>query len=183
MSKGKIILNEQKFGLTLQRICEQLIERYGNFEHTCIVGIQDRGAIFSDRIVSLLDERGITTFDYGKLDISFHRDDYRKRDRPIAPSQTEIEFIIEDKHVLLVDDVLYTGRSVHAAMSALQQFGRPARIDLLSLVDRRFNRHFPIRADFIGLTADAIDEAYVKVEWSHIDGKDQIKLFSKKEAS
>ena len=86
-------------------------------------------------------------------------------------------------HVLLVDDVLYTGRSVHAAMSALQQFGRPARIDLLSLVDRRFNRHFPIRTDFLGLTVDAIDEAYVKVEWSHIDGKDQIKLFSKKESS
>jgi len=103
--------------------------------------------------------------------------------RPLAPSKTSIDFVIEDKSVLLIDDVLYTGRSVHAAISALQQFGRPARIDLLTLVDRRFNRHFPIKADISGMTVDAIDEAYVKVEWSQLDGKDQVKLFSKKDAS
>lgn len=183
MSRTRIILNEKKFGLTLGRICEQLIERYDQFENTCIIGIQDRGAIFSDRIVALLKEKGITNYDYGKVDISFYRDDFRKRDTPIAPKPMEIDFYIEDKKVLLIDDVLYTGRSVHAAISALQQFGRPAKIDLLSLVDRRFNRHFPIRADFVGITVDAIDEAYVKVEWQHLNGKDQIKIFSKKETS
>jgi len=183
MSRGRIILNEKKFSLTLERICQELIERYEDFKDVCIIGIQDRGAIFSDRIVELLRNKGINSFEFGKIDISFHRDDYRKRDRPIAPSQTEVDFIIEDKDVLLIDDVLYTGRSVHAAMSTLQQFGRPARIELLCLVDRRFNRHFPIKADFNGLTVDAIEEAYVKVEWEHINGKDQIKLFSKKESS
>lgn len=183
MSKGKVILNEKKFALTLERICQQLIERYDLFENTCIIGIQDRGAIFSDRIVDLLRQKGYTSFKYGKLDISFHRDDFRRREVPITPSQTDIEFIVEDKDVLLIDDVLYTGRSVHAAMSALQQFGRPARIELLALVDRRFNRHFPIQADFEGISVDAIEEAYVKVEWSHLNGRDQIKFFSKKEPS
>lgn len=183
MSRGRVILNEKKFTLTMGRICEQLIEEYDDFANTCIIGIQERGAIFSDRVVSSLRSRGLEHFSAGKIDISFHRDDYRRRERPIAPSQTDIDFIIEDKDVLLIDDVLYTGRSVHAAMSALQQFGRPASISLLSLVDRRFNRNFPIQANFVGITVDAIDEAYVKVEWEHIDGKDQIKLFSKKESS
>ena len=183
MSKPRIILSEKKFGLTLGRICEQLIERYDRFENTCIIGIQDRGAIFSDRVVELLHNRGIDQFEYGKVDISFYRDDFRRRDLPIAPKPMEIDFYIEDKQVLLVDDVLYTGRTIHAAISALQQFGRPAKIELLSLVDRRFNRHFPIKADFVGMTVDAIDEAYVKVEWQHLNGKDQIKLFSKKESS
>ena len=183
MSKGKVILGSKKFSLTLERICQQLIERYDAFDDTCIIGIQERGAVFSDRIVDMLREKGITSFQYGKIDISFHRDDFRRRDFPITPSVTEVDFIIEDKNVLLVDDVLYTGRSVHAAMSALQQFGRPARIELLALVDRRFNRHFPIRTDFVGITVDAIEDAYVKVEWAGSNGKDQVKFFSKKESS
>jgi len=183
MSKGRVILSQERFAFTCERICHQLIEKYDTFEDTCVIGIQDRGAIFSDRVVELLQKKKIKNFDYGKLDISFHRDDYRKRDRPLAPSETSIDFIIEDKKVILIDDVLYTGRSVHAAMSALQQFGRPSRIELLVLVDRRYNRHFPIKADLKGITVDAIDDAYVKVEWSHLDGKDQIKLFSKKQSS
>ena len=183
MSKGKVILNEKRFVLTLERICQQLVERYDDFEDVCIIGMQERGAILSDRIVSMLRAKGFSNFKYGKLDISFHRDDFRRRSNPIAPSKTEIDFIIEEKDVLLIDDVLYTGRSVHAAMSALQQFGRPNRIELLALVDRRFNRHFPIKTDFVGITVDAIDDAYVKVEWSHMNGKDQIKFFSKKESS
>ena len=183
MNRGRVILNEEKFSLTLERICEQLIERFDHFDNTCLIGIQDRGAIFADRIVTLLKDRGVSNFKYGKLDISFHRDDYRRRDMSLVPKSTEIDFLIEDMDVLLIDDVLYTGRTVHAAISALQQFGRPASIELLTLVDRRFNRHFPIKADFTGVTVDAIDEAYVKVEWSHLDGKDQIKLFSKKETT
>lgn len=183
MGRSRVILKDEKFDLTINRICRQLIERYDDFEHTAIIGIQERGAIFSDRIVQRLKVLGVDSYKYGKLDISFYRDDFRRRDNPIAPSPTDIDFIIEDKEVLLVDDVLYTGRSIHAAISALQQFGRPSKIDLLTLVDRRFNRHFPIRADFVGLTVDAIDEAYVKVEWDDVNGKDQIKLFSKKEPS
>lgn len=180
MSKGKIILPEDRFHLTIKRLCHQLIENYDDFSNACIIGIQHRGALLADRIVDTLrDDMGITV-EYGKVDISFYRDDYRRREEPISPSETIMDFIIEDKKVILVDDVLYTGRTIHAAMSALQHFGRAKEIELLTFVDRRFNRHLPIKADYKGITVDAIDEAYVRVEWAHIDGKDQIKFFSKK---
>lgn len=180
MSKGKVILGEDRFDITVMRLCHQLIENYDDFQNTCIVGIQDRGAIFSDEIVQILQREVQPHIEYGKLDISFYRDDYRRRDFPLAPSETIMDFLVEDKKVILVDDVLYTGRTVHAAMTALQQFGRPAQVELLVLVDRRFNRHLPIQADYTGLTVDAIEEAYVKVEWKHINGGNQIKFFSKK---
>ena len=183
MPRGRIILNEKKFGFTLRRLCHQLIENYDDFDNTCIIGIQDRGAILSDRLVPLLRTQIGKEIKYGKLDISFHRDDFRRRDQPISPSPTEIDFIIENMNVILVDDVLYTGRTVHAAMSALLQFGRPKRIELLTFVNRRFNRHFPIKPDYQGISVDAIDEAFVKVEWAHIDGKDQIKFFENKAKS
>jgi len=183
MPKGKIILSEVQFGFTIRRLCQELLEEYDDFDNTCIIGVQDRGAILSDRIITELRRLVASKIEYGKLDISFHRDDYRRRDRVIEPSPTEINFIIEGKRVILIDDVLYTGRSVHAAMSALQQFGRPASIELLTMVDRRFNRHFPIQADYCGIRVDAIDEAFVKVEWQHLNGKDQIKLFANKEKS
>lgn len=178
MPRGRIILNTIQFGFTIKRLCHQLIEEYDQFENTCILGIQDKGAILSDRLMDELSQLIAHPIEYGKLDISFHRDDYRRRDTVIAPSPTEMDFIVEAKRVILVDDVLYTGRSVHAAISALQQYGRAQSIELVTLVDRRFNRHFPIQADYYGISVDAIDEAYVQVEWQHLHGKDQIKLFA-----
>ncbi len=180
MSKGKTILTQDQFQLTIERLCYELIENYDDFDNACIVGIQHRGALLADRIVHTLESNMNVAVEYGKIDISFYRDDYRRREEPISPSETVMDFIIEDKKVILVDDVLYTGRTIHAAMSALQHFGRAKEIELLTFVDRRFNRHLPIRADYKGITVDAIDEAYVKVEWEHLDGKDQIKFFSKK---
>ena len=102
------------------------------------------------------------------------------RDTPLKAAETKIDFLIENKQVLLVDDVLYTGRTVHAAMSALQDFGRPQKIEMLCMVDRRFNRHFPIKADYQGIVVDALDEAYVKVNWKEKHGEDQVLLFSGK---
>ncbi len=180
MPRGKVILNELEFGITIQRLCHQLIEEYDQFDNACIIGIQDRGSILSDRLIGQLRDLVSGDIEYGKLDISFYRDDFRRRDTVIAPSPTHMDFIVEGKRVILIDDVLYTGRSVHAAMSALQQFGRPKSIELLVFVDRRFNRHFPIQSDYTGLSVDAIDQAYVKVEWKEIDGKDQIKFFAHK---
>jgi pyrimidine operon attenuation protein/uracil phosphoribosyltransferase len=180
MARGKVILSPPKFDFTLKRLCHQLIENYDDFDGACIVGIQDSGAILSDRIVSILKEEMNVTVVNGKLDISFYRDDYRRRDNPISPSPTIMDFLVEDKKVILVDDVLYTGRTIHAAMSALQQFGRPKKVELLVFVDRRFNRHLPIMADYKGITVDAIDEAYVKVEWSDVDNDNRIKFYSKK---
>lgn len=183
MQQGKIILSSDRFSFTLKRLCHELIENYEDFADACIIGIQDKGAILSDRLVSNLKEFGTFSGEYGKLDISFYRDDFRRREFPIEPSENVIDFIVEDKKVILVDDVLYTGRTIQAALSALQQFGRPGQVELLTFVDRRFNRHLPISADYVGITVDAIAESYVKVEWSHIDGQDQIKFFENKTKS
>lgn len=180
MNKGRVLLHKKRFTLTIDRLCHELIENYGDFENTVLIGIQDRGVLLADRLmerISKLNKKKIPP--YGKLDITFYRDDYRYREKPLKASATEVDFLVEGKDVILVDDVLYTGRTIHAAMTAIQDFGRPKTIDLLCLVDRRFNRHFPISPDFSGVTVDALDEAYVRVEWKE-NGDDQILLFSDK---
>ena len=181
MSNGRTILFGKGFELTIDRLCHQLIENYDRFENTCLIGIQTGGVLLSDRIYKnlnvILDTPSIV---YGKLDITFYRDDFRKRPTPLKASSMEMDFLIEDKRVILIDDVLYTGRSVQAALSALSDFGRPASVELLTLVDRRFNRHLPIQADYIGMTVDALDEAYVKVQWVEHEGEDKVLLFGEK---
>jgi pyrimidine operon attenuation protein/uracil phosphoribosyltransferase len=171
-----------RFALTIDRLCHQLIENHDTFQDTCIIGIQPRGVALADRIYQrLLAITGVPKIEYGKLDITFYRDDFRQREKPLRASVTEMDFIVEDKHVILVDDVLYTGRTVQAAMTSLQHYGRPLKVELLALIDRRFNRDLPIKADYIGMQVDALDEAYVKVEWLKTDGKDQVLLFPQKE--
>ncbi len=165
----------------IERLSHQLIENYPNFENTCLIGVQPRGIYVADRIHQKLRSiLNIQKIDYGKLDITFYRDDFRTREKPLSASTTEIDFLVEGKKVLLVDDVLYTGRTIQSALTALQDFGRPDKVELVVLVDRRFNRHLPIQADYTGLTIDAIDEAYVKVEWEEQDGNDRILLFPQK---
>ncbi len=181
MDVSRLIINKQRFLLTVDRLCYELIENHGNFEDTCLIGIQDRGAILSDFLMERLKKLNKKMLpQYGKLDITFYRDDYRHREKPLKASSTLIEFIVEDKKVILVDDVLYSGRTVHAAMSAIQDFGRAAKIEYLCLVDRRFNRHFPIKSDYTGIIVDTMDESYVRVEWEHIHGQSQILLLSDK---
>ena len=118
--------------------------------------------------------------EFGKIDITFYRDDFRTSNSPLSASKTEIDFLVENKKVILIDDVLYTGRTIQAALSALQHYGRPSRVELAVMVDRRFNRELPIKADYTGTAIDAIDEAYVDVKWSHIDNDDKIVLRQKK---
>ncbi|HMQ08264.1 MAG TPA: bifunctional pyr operon transcriptional regulator/uracil phosphoribosyltransferase PyrR [Saprospiraceae bacterium] len=181
MEEPKVILEKQRFGLTIDRLCHQLVESFTSSMSFCLIGIQERGAVFSDRIKERIHQLyPESDFSYGKLDISFYRDDFRTREKPLKVSSTEMDFLVEGLHVVLIDDVLYTGRTVHSAMAALMDFGRPASIRYMTLVDRRFNRHFPIKADYSGITVDAVDEAYVKVEWSHLNGEDRILLFSAK---
>lgn len=180
MTEEKVILEKDKFDLTLRRLVYELIENHGDFHETAIIGIQSRGAILSDRIMAILEEENAHRPAYGKLDITFFRDDFRIREEPLRAATTQLDFSLENKRIILVDDVLYTGRSVQAAMAALQQFGRPAEIELLVLVDRRFNRHFPIRSDFTGITVDAVDEAYVRVFWSADHKNDYIKIYPSK---
>ncbi len=181
MQKGRVILSSERFQLTIDRLCHELIEVYGDFEDACIIGIQQNGVLLADhlhrRLLTILKLKHIS---YGKLDITFYRDDFRIRTKPLEASTTEIDFLVQDKRVLLIDDVLYTGRTVHAALTALQHYGRPRKVELLSLVDRRFNRHLPIQSDYSGLTVDALENAYVKVEWAEQDGENRVLLFANK---
>lgn len=183
MKDGRVILEDKHFKLTLERLCHQLIENYGDFRDSCLIGVQMRGVMFADRIhKKLLSITGIESIPYGKLDITFYRDDFRQREKPIRASTTKIDFLVEGKKVILIDDVLYTGRTIQAAMTALNHYGRPASVELMSLIDRRFNRHLPIRSNYTGMVVDAVDEAYVRVDWDY-DDKEQhrVLIFSAKE--
>ena len=181
MDKGKIIVSSERFQLTILRLCHQILENHSDLNELCIIGIQERGVSLSERIrLNLNQMLGKSDFKYGMLDITFYRDDFRRREIPIKASSTSINFQVENKKVILVDDVLYTGRTIHAAMSALLDFGRPASIEMLCMVDRRFNRHLPIKADYVGIAVDALDEAYVKVNWMEKEGVDEVRLYSGK---
>ncbi len=179
MKNERVILEGEQFSLTLQRLGYQLIEEYDDFSNTCIIGIQEGGVLLADRLCDfLLKNTSLTKIDYGKLDITFYRDDFR-RGKTLKAHATQMNFLVENKRVILVDDVLYTGRSVQAAMSALQHYGRAASMELVALVDRRFNRHLPIQPDYTGILIDSLDDAYVRVEWAQEKGgEDKIILIN-----
>ncbi len=180
-NKGRIILKDQQFKLTIDRLCHQLIETHNDFSHSCIIGIQPKGTFLAQRLhARLLELTDIPKIDLGILDVTFYRDDFRTRDKPLAANKTIMDFLVENKQVILTDDVLYSGRTVRAALTALEHYGRADSIELVSMVDRRFNRHLPIKSDYIGIRVDALDEAYVRVEWDEVQGKDRVILFPKK---
>ena len=175
------LLDGQKFQITIQRLCHQLIENHDNFHNSVIIGIQPRGVFLANRIIEELKKiLPNVKIENGNLDITFFRDDFRRKDGLLIPSSTEIDFIIEGKKVILVDDVLWTGRTIRAAMDALQSFGRPEKVELLTLVDRRFSRHLPIEADYIGIKVDTIDSQKVIVNWKETDHEDKVILLSEK---
>ena len=175
------LLDGQRFQITIQRLCHQLIENHDSFDHSVIIGIQPRGVFLANRIIEELKKTlPSVKIESGNLDITFFRDDFRRKDGLLIPSSTEIDFIIEGKKVILVDDVLWTGRTIRAAMDALQSFGRPEKVELLTLVDRRFSRHLPIEADYIGIKVDTIDSQKVIVNWKDTDHEDKVNLLSEK---
>jgi pyrimidine operon attenuation protein/uracil phosphoribosyltransferase len=178
----RTVLSHPRFELTIDRLCHQLLEKHQDFSNTCLISIQWRGTLFAERIYQRLAElTDLSNVKKGKLDVTFYRDDFRKGKAPLIPHPNEMDFLIEDKDVVLIDDVLYTGRTISAALTALQHYGRPKSIELLALVDRRFNRHLPIQPDYVGLTIDSLDEAHIKVEWAEAHGEDKILLYSRKE--
>ena len=182
MKTGKSILNNKRFQLTILRLCHQLLEQYPQMKNTCIIGIQEKGVLLAERIYQVMtQDLKIRNLKKGKLDITFYRDDFRRREDPLKASRTEVDFLVEGMNVILIDDVLYTGRTMHAAITALLDFGRPATVESLCLVDRRFNRQYPIYADYFGIRVDALDQAYVRVYWEDIDGEDSVSLFSDKQ--
>jgi pyrimidine operon attenuation protein/uracil phosphoribosyltransferase len=172
----KRVLSEQQLAITLKRLAHQVIENHIALNNTVLIGIQPRGIPVSDRIVEeirrLLPPQ--QPIEYGKLDITFYRDDIRK-ELHIA-NQTDIPFTIENKHVVLIDDVLYTGRTIRAALDALLDFGRPASVELCILIDRRFSRELPIQPDYVGKAIDSIISQKVKVYWKEKDGMQEVAL-------
>ncbi|MDR0227955.1 MAG: bifunctional pyr operon transcriptional regulator/uracil phosphoribosyltransferase PyrR [Flavobacteriaceae bacterium] len=168
----KVLLTSKEIDIILHRLACQLVEKHLDFSNTLIVGIQPRGKFLAERIQGILQkEYGIQEIPLGFLDITFFRDDFRRNQKPLEANKTQIDFLVENKKVVFIDDVLYTGRSIRAALTAIQSFGRPAEIELLVLIDRRFSRHLPIQPDYRGRQVDAINDEVVKVHWSE-NGQD-----------
>jgi len=175
----KILLNEKEIRIILNRLACQLIENHQDFSNTILIGIQPRGIHLANRLVRILEEEyGIKNINLGKLDITFYRDDFRRRDEPLEASKTDMQFVVDNKNVVFIDDVLFSGRSIRAALTAIQTFGRPNNIELLVLIDRRFSRHLPIQPDYKGRQVDVIQDEKVRVAWKENDGEDAIYILN-----
>ncbi len=171
----KSILTGQQVALSVKRLAHQILENHLELKNTVLIGLQPRGIYLSDRIVnelrSLVSSSSIL---YGKLDITFYRDDVRSELH--FANSTDINFTIENKNVIIIDDVLWTGRTIRAALDALQAFGRPAKVKLCVLIDRRFSRELPIQADYVGRTIDTFASQKVIVKWKEKSEVDEVVL-------
>ncbi|TXG35447.1 bifunctional pyr operon transcriptional regulator/uracil phosphoribosyltransferase PyrR [Seonamhaeicola maritimus] len=176
----KVLLNAKEVNIILHRLACQLIEKHNDFSNTVLIGLQPRGVFFANRIAKILEEDyNVKGIQLGQLDITFYRDDFRRGDKTLKANSTEIDFLVEDKNIVFIDDVLYTGRSIRAALTAIQSFGRPDEIELLTLIDRRFSRHLPIQPDYRGRQVDAINNEKVIVHWQENEGEDAVYLIEK----
>mgnify|MGYP003631767413 CR=1 FL=1 len=168
----KVLLNATEVNIALHRLACQLIENHDTFSNTVLIGIQPRGIFLAERIKSLLEtDYKVKNIELGYLDITFYRDDFRRNNKLIEANRTNINLVF-------IDDVLYTGRSIRAALTAIQSFGRPLEIELLTFIDRRFSRHLPIQPDYRGRQVDAINNEKVKVCWKENDGLDAVYLIN-----
>ena len=171
----KTLLNSKEIEIILHRLACQLIENHNDFKDTVLIGLQPRGSFLAKRLAEVLEkEYQIENLKLGLLDITFYRDDFRRRDEPLEATSTEMNFLIENKKVVLIDDVLYSGRSVRAGLTAIQSYGRPDNIELLVLIDRRFSRHLPIQPNYRGRQVDAINQEKVVVNWKETHKKDAV---------
>ena len=176
--KGKrLILNTTQLNLTIKRLCYQLIENHNQFEDTVLIGLQPRGIFLAKRIREELQSIiGAKKIHLGSLDVTFFRDDFRRRDHPLIANKNQIDFIIEEKKVVLIDDVLYTGRTIRAGMDAMLAYGRPNLVELLVLVDRRYSRHLPIEPNYVGTAVDSLNNQRVEAKWMETEGKSEVIL-------
>jgi pyrimidine operon attenuation protein/uracil phosphoribosyltransferase len=162
----RLVIDNTLLDITLSRLAHQLIENHGDFASTVMIGLQPRGVLLANRLKIKLDQLLENPIKLGYLDTTFHRDDFRRRDVPLAANTTEIPFLIENKNVILVDDVLYTGRSVRAALDAMITFGRPKKVELLVLINRKYTRQLPVEPTYVGSAVHTIDTQKVLVEWN-----------------
>jgi len=171
----KSLFTRQHLQITIERLAHELIENHLDFADTVLIGMQPRGVYLSNRIYQKLkDLMPEVTIPYGTLDITFYRDDFNTSPELHIAKETQIDFSLENKKVILVDDVLYTGRTIRAGLDALLDFGRPESVELLVLIDRRFSRELPIQPDYVGMTVDSVAAQKVKVLWKEKDKKDEV---------
>ncbi len=174
----RLLFNSKLLNITISRLCQHIIENHGDFSDTVLLGMQPRGIHLAERIKNELERQLNKSISLGYLDTTFHRDDFRRRDTPKTPNQTKIPFLIENQKVILIDDVLYTGRTVRAALDAMTMFGRPAKVELLVLIDRLYSRHIPVEANYIGRKVNTMPSQHVLVELAEQGKKDNIWLIN-----
>ena len=171
---SKKILNAKEITTILNRLSFQLIEDHNDFSNTVLIAIQPRGVLLANRLVEMLIKES-DNIKLGLLDITFYRDDFRRRSgEHLQANTTHIDHLVEDQKLVFIDDVLYTGRSIRAAMDAILSYGRPAKMELLTLIDRRFSRDLPIQPDYKGRQVDSIASQRVEVLWKEVDGRDAV---------
>jgi pyrimidine operon attenuation protein/uracil phosphoribosyltransferase len=174
--RKKLIIDPHHLDITIDRLCQQLIENHGDFSSSVILGLQPRGIYLADIIHQKLELAFNTRIYKGYLDATFYRDDFRRREIPVTANATQMDFVIEEKKVVVIDDVLYTGRSVRAALDAMIAFGRPKKVELLALINRRYGRDLPISPDYVGKHVNTLDSQKVLVEWQ-AQGKKENKVW------
>ncbi len=168
--KRRLILPEKQLDIVLSRLCHQVIENFQDFSDTVLIGLQPRGVPVANILGKKLHKLGYKDLPIGLLDATFHRDDFRRKEEPIKANKTNIPFQVEDKHVILVDDVLFTARSVRAAMDAIITFGRPRSVHLVVLISRKNSQELPITATFVGKQVNTMKTERVEVQWNEPDG-------------
>lgn len=177
---NKIILDAQQLDFILHRLTHQLIEVHGDFNDSMLLGVQPRGIILCDLIHQLIEQKLKKKVHKGYIDISMHRDDIHIQGTNLTMAKTEIPCSLDKKNIILIDDVLYTGRTIRAALDTLMDYGRPRDIELLVLIDRRLHRHVPIQAKYIGRTIDSIEEEKVRVLLEKDSKKNRVEILTQK---
>ena len=167
--------DENDLKRTLMRISHEIIEKNPDLNQTAIVGIRTRGEVIAERITKTINKIAQTEIDNGTLDVTFYRDDFRTNVGSPQVGPSDIKFDVSDKHIILIDDVLYTGRTIRAAMDEIFSYGRPASIQLGVLVDRG-HRELPIKTDFVGKNYPTSINEHIHVHVTEIDGKDEVLL-------
>jgi pyrimidine operon attenuation protein/uracil phosphoribosyltransferase len=177
---NRLLLDTKEIQIILNRLACQLRETHQDFSNSVLIGIQPRGTVLAKRLLSTLkQEHHIQDISNGFIDITFFRDDFRRSEKVLSANENLMEVSVENKKVVLIDDVLYTGRSIRAALTAIDSYGRPSEIELLTLIDRRFSRHLPIQPDYLGRQVDAIADEKVLVHWEEEHGEDAVYIINK----
>ncbi len=164
----KLLLDETLLSITINRLCQQLIENHDDFSNSVLIGLQPRGVHLAEKIKLQLETILGKEIPLGLLDITFFRDDFRRKKIPLQANETDIPFLIEDKKVILIDDVLFTGRSVRSALDAMTAYGRPEIVELMVLIDRKHTRDLPIQPDYIGKSINSMLSQRVIVDWESL---------------